>query len=59
MAVVGTSPAKQLQESLRNYETDPMRGLAKKFASIAQAGISENVDLFSEPTKFFSKSTIH
>ena len=59
MAVVGTSPAKQLQESLRNYESNPMRGLAKKFASIAQAGISENVDLFSEPTKFFSKSVLN
>ena len=58
MAVVGQNQAMQLKEILRSYDNDPVRGIAEQFANIAKSGLNEGVDLFSEPVKFFSKSTL-
>lgn len=59
MAVVGQSQSAQLQEVLRNYDHDPMRDLAKEFGTVIQTGLSEQVDIFSEPRKFFMKSNLN
>ena len=59
MAVVGQSQSAQLQEVLRNYDHDPMRDLAKRFSTVVSTGLSEQVDIFSEPRKFFMKSNLN
>ena len=37
----------------RFYAQDDMHGLAEQFADVAKAGLSESVDIFGEPSKFF------
>lgn len=59
MAIVGKSQNAQMQEVLRNYDHDPMRDLAKQFSDISRAGLTEEVDIFSEPRKFFMKSNLN
>lgn len=60
MAVIGnaSSTAKGLQTVLRGYEKNPMHKLAEQFSDLAQAGLSENVDIFSEPSKYFMTGTL-
>ena len=56
MAVVGNAAQQTptASQSLdRFYSKDPMHGLAEQFAQVAQAGLSESVDIYSEPSKFF------
>lgn len=57
MAVVGTvigqTPADSAATLDRFYNRDTMHGLAEQFADIAKAGLTEQVDVFSEPSKFF------
>lgn len=58
MAIVGKPQNSQSQEVLRNYDHDPMRDLAKQFSDITHAGLQEQVDIFSEPRKFFMRSNL-
>ena len=58
MAVVGTSAAQENEIILRGYEKNPMRKLAEQFSDIAQAGLTEQVDIFSEPGKFFMSNLL-
>lgn len=58
MAVVGTSAAQENEVVLRGYEKNPMHKLAEQFSDIAQAGLSEQVDIFSEPGKFFMSNLL-
>ena len=37
----------------RFYAQDDMHGLAEQFADVARAGLTESVDIFGEPSKFF------
>ena len=56
MAVVGTAHNQQYNDVLQSYEHDPLRDLAEQFSSISRAGLNEQVDIFTEPRKFFMKS---
>lgn len=58
MAVVG-NPTGKNDSILRGYEQDSMHGIASQFAQIAKAGLSEQVDLYSEPRKFFMSDTLN
>lgn len=58
MAVVGTSAAQENEVVLRGYEKNPMHKLAEQFSDIAQAGLNEQVDIFSEPGKFFMSNLL-
>lgn len=58
MAVVGKSAAQENEIVLRGYEKNPMHKLAEQFSDIAQAGLSEQVDIFSEPGKFFMSNLL-
>ena len=58
MAVVGNSTAQANEVVLRGYEKNPMHKLAEQFSDIAQAGLSEQVDIFSEPGKFFMSNML-
>ena len=59
MAVVGKPQNANMQEVLRNYDHDPMRDLAKQFSEISRAGLTEGVEIFSEPRKFFMRSNLN
>ena len=59
MAVVGSAHNQQYNDVLRNYEHDPLRDLAEQFNSISRAGLTEQVDIFTEPRKFFMKSNLN
>ena len=58
MAVVGNSATQENDIVLRGYEKNPMHKLAEQFSDIAQAGLSEQVDIFSEPGKFFMSNML-
>lgn len=59
MAVVGTAHNQQYNDVLQSYEHDPLRDLAEQFSSISRAGLNEQVDIFTEPRKFFMKSNLN
>ena len=56
MAIVGQNPRQAYIEQLRTYENDPMHSISKAVWDLYQTGLNEQVDLFSEPQKFFSHS---
>lgn len=58
MALVGTPTTKDYNEINRGYEHNPMRKLAEQFRDVAKAGLNEQVDLFNEPVKFFSTTSL-
>ena len=58
MAVVGSSAAQDNEIILRGYEKNPMHKLAEQFSDVAQAGLQEQVDIFSEPGKFFMSNLL-
>lgn len=60
MASYSIMPTKkaEMQSVLRGYETDPLHALAERFQEVAKAGLSEQVDIFSEPNKFFMTSPL-
>lgn len=57
MALVGTPVGQQTvvtEEQLeRFYSKNVMRPLAEQFLGVVKAGLNEQVDIFSEPSKFF------
>ena len=59
MAIVGTSQNTQQDTVLRNYDHDPLRNLAKQFSEISRTGLTEQVDIFTEPRKFFMRSNLN
>ena len=60
MAVVGSSNSDGMQTVLRGYEKNPMHKLAEQFSDIANAGrLDEQVDIFSEPSKFFMTNILN
>lgn len=58
MAVVGSSSTNDMAKVLRGYEKNPMHKLAEEFSNIARAGLNEQVDIFSEPSKFFMTGSL-
>lgn len=58
MAVVGSSSTNDMEKVLRGYEKNPMHKLAEEFKGIASAGLTEQVDIFSEPSKFFMTGSL-
>ena len=59
MAIVGKPQNASMNEVLRNYDHDPMRTLAKQFSELSRAALTEEVDLFLEPRKFFMRSNLN
>lgn len=61
MAVIGKPIMTQTnnEEVMRGYQKDPMYGLAEQFVQITKAGLTENVDIAMEPTKFFTKPVLN
>ena len=59
MAVVGKPMTQTDNVVLRNYDYDPIKPLAEQFCSIAKMGLNENVDIFTEPSKFFTRPSLN
>ena len=57
--VVGTNPSAQNDEIMRGYESDALRGLAQQFNKVTLAGLNEGFNIFSEPQKFFNRSSLN
>ena len=58
MAVIGSVDSKANKEVLRGYENNPFRPLAEQFRDVAQAGLSEDVDIFTEPSTFLRSKVL-
>ena len=59
MAIVGQSQNSAANDTvLRGYEKNEMFGLAEQFRDVAKAGLTEQVDLFGEPNKFFMSGSL-
>lgn len=59
MAVVGSRQNQAMQNVLQSYERNELHDLAEAFTGISRAGLTEHVDLFEEPRKFFMKSNLN
>ena len=59
MAVVGSRQNQAMQNVLQSYERNELHDLAEAFTGISRAGLTEHVDLFDEPRKFFMKSNLN
>ena len=58
MPVVSGGNTVDKDSILRGYEKDKMYGLAKDFLQVANAGLDEGYDIYSEPQKFINEASL-